>query len=372
MSAVPPAPIEVLVVDDSAVIRRFVTEVLNGQGDITVQATASNGEIALERLAQRLPDVVVLDIEMPVLDGLATLERIRRRWRDLPVVMFSTLTTRGATATLDALARGATDYVSKPTHLGDLASAKAAVAAELVPVLRSCATVRRTRLALGRSTVSRPTSAPTPARRPTPFHPRPARCDVLVIASSTGGPHALTEVVPALPATLPVPVLIVQHMPALFTRLLADRLNGRSPLSVHHAEESMPIEAGSVYLAPGGLHMLVRRGADGRARIGLDDGPPENSVKPAADVLFRSAAAFYGGRILAVVLTGMGSDGLAGCRVIRQAGGTIFAQDEATSVVWGMPGAVAREGLIDAELPLGEIAPAIAQQLGHKLREVPA
>lgn len=367
--ASPGAPIEVLVVDDSAVIRRFVTDILTAEDGIHVAGTASNGEIALERIAERDPDVVVLDIEMPVLDGLATLERIRQRWRDLPVIMFSTLTTRGATATLDALALGATDYVSKPTHLGDLETAKRVVASHLVPAIRSCAAVRRTRLRFVRpapGAAAGAAAAPrtSPPRVRSAFHPRPARIDLLVIASSTGGPHALTEVVPALPADLRVPVLIVQHMPALFTKLLAERLDARSALSVHHAEEHMSLEAGHVYLAPGGQHLLIRRASDGRYRTGLDDGPPENSVKPAADVLFRSAAALFGGRVLAVVLTGMGADGLAGARAIHQAGGLVFAQDEATSVVWGMPGAVCREGLADAELPLGDVARTITQQLG--------
>lgn len=371
----PPAgekPIEVLVVDDSAVIRRFVTEVLTAESDICVSATAGNGQLALDRLADHLPDVVVLDIEMPVLDGLATLERIRRRWRELPVIMFSTLTTRGATATLDALAAGATDYVSKPTHLGDLTTAKAVVGRELVPAIRSCATVHRMRQRLGRPPLAR-TTAPVPgsgqphfaaATPRAPFRPRPAKIDVVVIASSTGGPHALTEVIPRLPADIGVPVLVVQHMPELFTRLLAERLDSRSVLSVHHAEEALALEPGHVYLAPGGRHLLIRRSADGRHRTGLDDGPAENSVRPAADVLFRSAAALYGSRVLAVVLTGMGSDGLAGARAIHQGGGIVFAQDEASSVVWGMPGAISREGLADAELPLEEIAPMITKQLG--------
>lgn len=363
MSTPVSAPLSVLVVDDSGVIRRFVTDVLNAAGDIRVVASASNGEIALERLAARVPDVVVLDVEMPVLDGLETLERIRHRWPDLPVVMFSTLTTRGATATLDALARGATDYVPKPAHLGDLEAARRALAASLVPVVRNCATVRRVRQRLARSA-----SSSTPERRvasrPAVFRPRAARCEIVVLASSTGGPHALGEVIPALPGDLPAPVLIVQHMPPLFTRLLAERLDERSALVVHHAEEGEILERGHAYLAPGGSHLMVRRGRDGVARVALDDGPPENSVKPAADVLFRSVAELYGARVCAAVLTGMGADGLAGSRAIRQAGGVVLAQDEATSVIWGMPGAVVRENLADAQVALPDVARALALQVG--------
>lgn len=356
------APIEVMVVDDSAVIRRFVTEVLTAEPDIVVNQTAQNGQLALARLEAHQPDVVILDIEMPVLDGLSTLEQLRKAWPDLPVVMFSTLTTRGASATLDALALGATDYVSKPSRLGDLETARAVVAAELVPVVRSCAAVRRSRLSFAkRTTAPTPTAPPVPAR-PLARSVRRSRAEVLVIASSTGGPHALGEVIPKLPATLPVPVLVVQHMPELFTELLADRLGARSALKVHHGADGMAVEPGNVYVAPGGKHLFVRR-AGPLCVLGTNDDAPENSVRPAADVLFRSAAAHFGAGVLGLVLTGMGCDGLAGSRAIREAGGCVYVQDEASSVVWGMPGSVAKEGLAEAAIPLGEIAGVLTQQL---------
>ncbi len=356
------SPIEVMVVDDSAVVRRFVTEVLTTEADIVVNQTAQNGDLALQRLEAHQPDVVLLDIEMPVLDGLSTLAQLRKRWPHLPVVMFSTLTTRGASATLDALALGATDYVSKPSHLGDLETGRAVVAAELIPVVRSCAAVGRSRLGLSqRASELAPRSPRQLARAPArPI--RETRADVLVIASSTGGPHALAEVIPRLPATLSVPVLVVQHMPELFTELLADRLQARSVLTVHHASDGMAIEPANVYVAPGGKHLVVRR-AGTRCVLGTIDDPPENSVRPAADVLFRSAAACFGAGVVGLVLTGMGCDGLAGSRAIRDAGGCVYVQDEASSVVWGMPGSVAKEGLAQATIALGEIADVLTQQL---------
>ncbi len=399
MSPAGPA-VRVLLVDDSAVIRHFVTGALEQEPDIVVAATAPNGRIALDKLAAELPDVVVLDIEMPELDGLATLRALRPRWPDLPVVMYSTLTARGATATLDALSAGATDYVLKPSHLGDPEAASRAVRDELAPVLRSWGTFQRARRDAGRP---RPASAPgaddaapaahVPFRAPaaSPELPRPgpsvpgahvpvlaatrsgrsARPDAVVIGSSTGGPQALTELVPNLPGSLGVPVLVVQHMPPLFTRLLAERLDARSALHVVEAVAGTEVVAGNVYVAAGGTHLVVRR-RGATVVTAVDDGPPENSCKPSVDVLFRSAAAIYGPRVLAVVLTGMGQDGLEGCRSVQTSGGAVYAQDEATSVVWGMPGAVARAGLAHQVLGLDDIAPAIARSLARPLTEAHA
>lgn len=355
-----PAPATVLVVDDSAVVRHLVCDAIAGADDLRVVGTARDGAACLEQLALGLPDVVVLDIEMPVLDGLATLEAIRARWPHLPVVMFSTLTQRGASATLDALARGATDYVAKPSQLSGPEAAREAVAAALVPVLRTCAAIRR-RPAGPSAHPARPVPPVGPNSRPVALT-RPVRRDALVVASSTGGPQALTEIVPRLPADLSVPVLVVQHMPALFTRLLAERLDARAALRVVEAEPGQPVEAGTVYVAPGGLHLAVRREPTGVSCL-LEDGPAENSCKPSADVLFRSAAAVWGAGAVGLVLTGMGHDGLAGARCLHEAGGTVLVQDEATSVVWGMPGAVAREGLATAALPLGELPSALAHAL---------
>lgn len=370
------AVIRVLLVDDSAVIRRFVSEALSEEPDIAVTSTASNGREAIARIERELPDVVVLDIEMPVLDGLATLRELRPRWPDLPVVMYSTLTHRGASATLDALSLGATDYVLKPSQVVDREAASRAVRSDLAPVLRSWGNLHRARVASARARAMAP-PAPTPTGVPAPGGhllrraDERARPEVLVIGSSTGGPQALTEVVPQLPANLPVPVLVVQHMPPLFTKMLAERLDARSALEVVEVAAELPVVAGKVYVAAGGTHLVVRRRPSGVV-ASVDDGPPENSCKPAVDVLFRSAVEVWRGRVLGVVLTGMGHDGLEGSRGICEAGGEVVAQDEATSVVWGMPGAVARAGLAAQVLPLAQVAPAITRLLGRALAGSPA
>lgn len=368
------APIEVLLVDDSVVVRHFVQDVLRGENGIEVAATAANGLQALERLEEHRVDVVVLDIEMPVLDGLATLARLRARWPRLPVIMFSTLTERGAAATLDALALGASDYVTKPTQLRDRQAARTAVVDGLLPLLRTWGRINQLRRGGGEhrrdgggappggpaAVVAPARPAPAPLRR-VPGGPRAV--EAVLIGASTGGPNALTEIVPSLPATLGVPVLVVQHMPTLFTRLLAERLDDRSALRVEESVSGRAVRPGHVYIAAGGVHMAVRR-QDGLVELQDDDGPPEHSVKPAVDVLFRSAVAVWGGALLAVVLTGMGNDGMLGARQVVDAGGTVLAQDEATSVVWGMPGAVVRGGLAHEVLPLDRVASAIVQRVG--------
>lgn len=368
MSNDPRAPIRVLLVDDSAVIRRFVTETLELEPDIVIASTAANGQLALDKIEREHPDVVVLDVEMPVLDGLSTLKQLRPRWPDIPVVMYSTLTQRGATATLDALALGATDYVLKPSQLGDQDAARHNVLKELAPIIRSWGNVYRARRAGTRPAAAAP-AAPVAASKPKTF--QGGRPDVVLIGSSTGGPQALTEVIPNLPANLHVPVLVVQHMPPLFTKLLAERLAARSPLPVVEADAGMVVEPGHVYIARGGIHMVA--GRNGTAiEIGTDDGPPENSCKPAVDVMFRSALGVWGAKTMGVILTGMGQDGLAGCKQIVTAGGPVIVQDERTSVVWGMPGAVARAGIAHEILPLADIAPAITRHLSRSLARASA
>ena len=354
--------VRVLVVDDSVVVRRVVQDVLQAERDFEVVATAVDGEAALEVL-ERLPvDVVILDVEMPRLDGLETLRRLRPRWPSLPVIMFSTLTERGASATLDALALGASDYLTKPTRLQGPDAARAAVADQLVPLVRTWGRIGR------RSAAPSAAAAPTPARRPRPDPPsrpsgagrRRAPISAVLIGSSTGGPSALAEIVPALPATLGVPVLVVQHMPPMFTRMLAERLDQRSALRVVEGAAGTPVRPGTVYVAPGGVHMVANRTREG-VRIEVDDGPPEHSVKPAVDVLLRSGVDAWGGEVLTVILTGMGYDGLAGARRVVDAGGVVLAQDEQSSVVWGMPGAVVTAGMAEQVLPLGEVAAAIGR-----------
>lgn len=356
-------PIKVLVVDDSVVVRRLVTRVLEEDPAVEVVGAAANGRIALAKIAQLEPDVVTLDIEMPELDGLATLAELRPRWPRLPVIMFSTLTERGAEATLEALSLGASDYVTKPTGLHNAAEAMATVQAELVPRIKALHGRRvLSRMPHSPAAAADATPAPAfPARKP-PARPANARVDVVAIGVSTGGPNALAELLPALPAGFPVPVVIVQHMPPVFTRMLANRLDGRCAMRVIEAEGGELLMPGRVHIAAGGQHLTLVRQSTSVVTVASDD-PPENSCRPAVDVLFRSVAALYGPSVLSVVLTGMGQDGLRGAESIRVAGGQVLAQDEASSVVWGMPGFVARAGLADAVLPLDALAAEISRRV---------
>ncbi len=340
--------ISVLVVDDSVVVRRLVTTVLEEDPDITVVGTAASGRIALTKLAQVTPDCVTLDIEMPDLDGLGTLRELRRTHPRLPVIMFSTLTERGAGATLDALALGADDYVCKPANVGSATEAIESVRSQLVPKIKAlCPPLPGTAPAAVRRTPSAPLAGTGAAST--------GRIDVLTIGSSTGGPDALSAVLPQLPASFPVPVVVVQHMPPVFTRMFAQRLDSKCALSVKEAEHGDLVVPGRVLIAPGDKHLqLTRVGTSVVAH--LTSGPPEHFCRPAVDVLFRSVAQVYGGKTLAVVLTGMGSDGARGAGVLRRAGAEVVAQDEASSVVWGMPGAVVAAGLASRVLPLDRMA----------------
>ncbi len=340
-------PKRILVVDDAVVIRKILTDLIGAEPGLEVAGTAPNGRIALAKIPQVNPDLVTLDVEMPEMDGLATLKELRRRYRDLPVIMFSTLTERGGQITMDALLSGANDYVTKPGSVAGLAEGVAAVREQLLPKIRALCGITA-------PVAAAPRVAPTPRRRPPA-----ARVEVLAIGVSTGGPDALARLFSALPADLPVPVVVVQHMPPTFTRLLAERLDAVSPLSVAEARPGVPLLPGQAWIAAGGHHLVVQ-GSAGQSYLDFEDGPPENSCKPAVDVLFRSVARVYGPSALGVVLTGMGRDGLQGSRHLRAAGGTVVVQDAASSVVWGMPGAVADAGLADRVLPLDSMAAAIS------------
>lgn len=341
----------ILVVDDSVVIRKIVSEELTLDPALEVVGTAANGKIALARIPQVNPDLVILDIEMPEMDGLAALKEIRKHYPRLPVIMFSSLTERGAAATLDALALGATDYFTKPNSSGGLEASRQVIREELIPEIKTLC---------GRTATPRFT-VPAPPPSSAGSGARPA-VGVVAIAASTGGPNALAEVFGALPADLPVPVVIVQHMPPMFTRLLAERLSVQFAVKVQEALAGEPLKPGKAWIAPGDHHLIVvRHGTE--VRMLLHQDPPENSCRPAADVLFRSVAQTFGPSALAVVMTGMGQDGLRGCEAIRAAGGQILAQDEATSVVWGMPGYVVKAGLADKVVPLAHLAPEIVRRV---------
>jgi two-component system, chemotaxis family, protein-glutamate methylesterase/glutaminase len=348
----------ILVVDDAVVFRRLLSDVLNSDPELEVIATAANGRIALAKMTQVNPDLVILDIEMPEMDGLTALAELRRLYPRTPVIMFSALTERGASATLDALALGAADYFTKPASIGGLEASLKVLREELIPRVKAlCA-----RPAAARPLADKPSHSSPPASAA-----RAREIDVVAIGASTGGPNALAEVFAALPAALPVPILIVQHMPPMFTRMMAERLTKQSPIHVEEAASGAILQPGRAWVAPGDYHMaVVRDGLNVRALIHQD--PPENSCRPAVDVLFRSVAQTFRANTLAVILTGMGSDGLRGCEAIREAGGQILAQDEATSVVWGMPGFVARAGLADRVLPISQVAGEIVQRVGRGRR----
>ena len=342
-------PIRILIVDDSAAVRRLLRLVLSEDPELEICGVAANGKIGLALMEQNVPDVVTLDIEMPEMDGLAALGEIRKRYARLPVIMFSTLTERGAVATLDALALGASDYVTKPVTVNDPAQAIASIRQQLVPRIKSLC--RRAEIC-----------TPPPRLELAPQTSGDFPIDLVAIGASTGGPNALAEVLAALPTGFPVPVVIVQHMPATFTRFLAERLSLICPLPVREAVAGAKLEPGEVWIAPGDYHLAVA-GSRSICHLQLLQTPPENSCRPSVDVLFRSAARIFPQGVLAVVMTGMGQDGLRGAEAVCSQGGRVWAQDAATSVVWGMPGFVVQHGLAQRVLPQGSMGREIANRV---------
>jgi len=335
--------IRILLADDSAVMRSLLRMSLETHPQIEIVAAAADGEEAVEAFARDHPDFVLLDVDMPRMDGLDALSAMRRLNPDVPVVMCSTLTRRGARVTLEALTRGATDYVSKPSGQPNIRDCVAALSRDLLPkILALCPLETATPEAVP----ARPTVPPS---RPPSSISAPG---AVVIGVSTGGPAALDVLLPDLPASFPLPILIVQHMPRVFTGMLAARLDSLCAVRVQEAVAGVRPEPGVVHLARGDWHLEI--GQD--FRLSMNQNPPEHFCRPSVDILFRSAALACSGHLLAVVLTGMGSDGLAGCRAVRAAGGSIVVQDAATSLIWGMPGAVAGAGLADKILPLSAIA----------------
>jgi len=306
------------------------------------------------------PDLITLDIEMPEMDGIETLRRLRQLYtlRDVRVIMFSTLTARGASATFDALSAGADDYVSKASNEGSLARSMDTLRNELIPKIKQFFSFEEG----GRTATVLPRIA---VQAPRPFLPSLARSmrsapELVVIGVSTGGPNALGAIMPMFPADFPLPILIVQHMPPMFTRLLAERLDSICKLCVEEAVDGAVVERGKVLIAPGNYHMRVCKTAS-KTCVQLDQGPQENSCRPSVDVLFRSAEEAIGPGVISVILTGMGCDGQRGAEVLKAHGAYVIAQDETTSVVWGMPGAVVNAGLADVVLPLNEIVPEIVR-----------
>jgi two-component system, chemotaxis family, protein-glutamate methylesterase/glutaminase len=356
-------PIRILIVDDSVVIRKVLSDALSSDAAFEVVGTASDGRIALTRIALLRPDLVTLDVEMPNLSGLDTIPEIRKLYPKLPIIMFSNFTARGAATTLDALALGASDYSTKPACSGNLEATVHHIRQDLLPKIKSLC--RRRSAAEEHSAthlVSRSDAAKRAAALVNAWPRNLAPIDVLAIGASTGGPNALAELVPAIPEDFPIPIVIVQHMPPLFTHALAERLDSKSAIPVREGVSGKKLKPGQAWIAPGDFHMtVVRRGPD--AYLALNRDRPENSCRPAVDVLFRSVASTFGAKTLAVVLTGMGADGVLGAQVVREHGGRVIVQDEATSVVWGMPGQVAAAGFADNIYPIGSIATEIGRQV---------
>lgn len=338
----------VLVVDDSAIVRGVITNLIEREPDIRVVGSASNGAMAVNVLTRCNADVIVLDIEMPVMDGLSALPKLLAVKPRVKIIMASTLTQRGAEISLKALAAGAADYVAKPASATGRGSDD--FRRELVAKIRALAFAKREPTSPRPAIVPRalvPAAAPAIAVRP----------QAIAIASSTGGPQALFRLMPHL-AGVKLPIFITQHMPPTFTAILAEHVARQSGRPTEEAKDGATVEGGKTYIAPGDHHLVIEA-ADGKQRMRLTRTPPENFCRPSADPMLRSLAAAYAGRLICVVLTGMGQDGLAGCQALVAAGGAVVAQDEATSVVWGMPGAVANAGICSAVLPLDEIGPFI-------------
>jgi len=357
----------VLIVDDAVVVRKALTDALARDPALEVVGTASNGRLALTKFTQLRPDIILLDIEMPEMNGIETVPEIRKLDRRVPIIMFSTLTERGAEATLEALSRGATDYVTKPSNT-DIESTFHRISDELIPKIKAFCHVPA-------AAVPAPVSPLVSMRKPllqTRKAPTAAtRVHVVAIGVSTGGPEALAKVLPALPANFPVPVVIAQHMPPIFTSLLASRLSAKSSLPVRECRAGEPLLPGCVWIAPGDYHMVVND-ESGVVRLRVHQGPRENFCRPSVDVLFRSVAHVYGAKTLAVILTGMGQDGFKGCEELVAEGARVIVQDEATSVVWGMPGFVARAGLAEKILPLDQIGSEIVRRVAGQAMQVHA
>jgi two-component system, chemotaxis family, protein-glutamate methylesterase/glutaminase len=353
--------IRVLVVDDSVVIRRLVAHALSEESQIEVVGTAANGAIALQKIPQLKPDVITLDIEMPEMNGLDALRQIRKLHPAVRVIMFSTLTERGAAVTFEALSLGASDYVAKAANVGSLEKSMLSLRSELVPKMKQFFRPE------DRTKKTSPASAPGLGTAVTPRvvgknSKSVGLRKIVAIGVSTGGPNALAEVMPMFPKDFPLPILIVQHMPPLFTRFLSERLDSLSHIRVEEAKAGARLEPGKAFLAAGGTHMRVQN-AGGICSVAEDDGPPVNSCKPAVDVLFNSVAAVFGGATVAAMLTGMGADGLRGTETLARLGAYVIAQDEASSVVWGMPGAIVKAGLANATVDLRAIVPEILKQV---------
>jgi two-component system chemotaxis response regulator CheB len=366
----------VLVVDDTSIFRRIISDALAGIPEVEVVGTASNGKLALARLATLRPDLITLDIEMPEMNGIEMLEAMRAAGQKASVIMLSSLTVRGGEMTIRALEAGAFDFITKPEGRSGEESL-AQLRSSLRPIIQTLARQREIRSILNpkplKSTPAGSTAAKSPASILNAQPPvgaagrTPGRTGppIVLIGVSTGGPTALAELLPAWPAKIGAPVFVVQHMPALFTQALAERLQSKSAIRVKEAGNGEVAEADCVYLAPGGRQMKLAPGQNGEITVRITDDPPENACRPSVDYLFRSAALNFPGRSIAAILTGMGNDGTAGTRMLKRSGSATIAQDEASCVVFGMPREAILAGVIDTVVPLNKIAGAILRAIAE-------
>ncbi len=363
--------VRVMLVDDSAVIRGLISRALSKDPTIEVVASVHNGKAALDAIDKAAPHVIILDIEMPVMDGLTALPLLLQKSPQAKVLMCSTLSTKGATVSMQALELGATECIAKPTSTGDINNSASNFQEELLRLIRALgprisasAAAAAASSAATAATAERPSAMPFTSKNIQLHDDRfsyDGKPSILAIGSSTGGPQALFEVVKNFKG-FDIPIVITQHMPKTFTRILAQHIEQHCGLPCHEGEEDMPVESGHAYVAPGGFHMLFERKGM-QTVIKLDDGPQENFCKPAVDPMLRSLLSLYDKKIMTVILTGMGYDGKKGGQLVVEKGGRVIAQDEASSVVWGMPGAVATAGICSAVLPLQEIGPWVRKEI---------
>ncbi len=349
--------IRILVTDDTVTYRIILTNILRTFEDVEIAGTAHNGKDALEKIPTCFPDVITMDVEMPVMDGLTALRKIKERYPWIEIIMVSGTTQKNADIVLKALEEGAFDFIIKPTTTSSEQAKK-----ELTKTLRNHISNLKAKKATQEQTVRHPRPIYLKLSRQPSIYP--VKVDLVAIGVSTGGPKALARIMPSLSPNLP-PILIVQHMPPLFTRSLASNLNKLCPLTVKEAEDGEPILPGTAYIAPGGRHMVIRT-SNASFKVGLNDLPPENSCRPSVDVLLRSIAAQFHRKALSVILTGMGSDGLSGMKALKRKGVFCIAQDETSCAVYGMPRAIVENGLADEILPLEKIAQRINQLAGIK------
>lgn len=364
--------LRVLVVDDTIVYRKAVSDIIEEMPETELVGVAHNGQIALSKIKTLKPDLITLDIEMPVMNGLEVLQALAKDFPDVGAIMLSTLTAEGSMMTMKALEFGAFDFILKPQSSRNALDGKQEIKKLLHPIIKA---FKQSRLRSGSRTATpaartqpqkplRPLTRPNDKRAPVSPSSHRGKSEIVTIGISTGGPNALSQMLPKLPGNLGVPVLVVQHMPPVFTASLANSLDKKCALRVKEAEHGEVLENNVIYIAPGGKQMKISAKADGHHRmIQITNDPPENSCKPAVDYLFRSIGDYYVGRTTAVIMTGMGSDGTKGLEKLRQKGAFIIAQDEASCVVYGMPKAPIDQGLADKILPLNKIAEEITKSV---------